>query len=193
MYEYIKGRLSEVTPTHAVVDCGGVGYLLQISLNTYGAIKDLQEVKLFAHQAIREDAHVLFGFFEDAERETFRLLISVSGVGAATARVILSSLSAAELEKAISGADLITLKRVKGIGAKTAERIIVDLRDKMGKIAAVLPSVSAGFASSAEASMALVALGFPRVAADKAVSRAAQELGQAGKVEDVIKLALKYL
>lgn len=194
MYEYIKGRLHAITPTYAVIDCNGVGYHLNISLHTYTAVKEKTEVLLYAHLAIKEDAHTLFGFAEDSERELFRLLISVSGVGAATARMILSSLTPHEVERAITSADVITLKKIKGIGAKTAERIIIDLRDKMGKVAlSGLPNITTPKGTSSEAALALVALGFTKSLADKAIDKAIQDNGENQKVEDLIKQALKYL
>ncbi|MDE6457865.1 MAG: Holliday junction branch migration protein RuvA [Muribaculum sp.] len=128
MIEYIKGQLASLTPTDAVIEAGGIGYLLEISLTTYSALENMKgEVKLMVHEVIREDAHVLFGFSEERERSLFRLLIGVSGVGANTARIILSSIPVAELEIVITSGDHTRLKNVKGIGIKTAQRIIVDL------------------------------------------------------------------
>ncbi|HNY09805.1 MAG TPA: Holliday junction ATP-dependent DNA helicase RuvA, partial [Tenuifilaceae bacterium] len=124
MYDYIVGKLAELTPTHAVVEVGGLGYHVNISLQTYSAINGMNEVKLYLHQVIREDAHLLYGFFEPKEREIFRLLISVSGVGASTARLILSSLNADELQAAILTENINLIKQVKGIGLKTAQRIV---------------------------------------------------------------------
>lgn len=195
MIDFIEGKLDRVTPTYAVVDCNGVGYLANISLNTYTRIKDQVQVKLLTHLSIREDAHVLYGFADEHEREVFRLLISVSGVGAATARMILSSLSAHDTEKAILGGDILTLKKIKGIGAKSAERIIVDLRDKVGKGGSSEWSVVAGGASGRlqEASLALTALGFNRQAIDKALQKVQANQGRDLSVEELIKTALKYL
>lgn len=195
MIDFIEGKLDRVTPTYAVVDCNGVGYLANISLNTYTRIKDQVQVKLLTHLSIREDAHVLYGFADEHEREVFRLLISVSGVGAATARMILSSLSAHDTEKAILGGDILTLKKIKGIGAKSAERIIVDLRDKVGKGGSTEWSVVAGGASGRlqEASLALTALGFNRQAIDKALQKVQANHGSDLSVEELIKTALKYL
>ena len=134
MYEYIKGRLASLEPTQAVIDCGGVGYLLEISLNTYEALRRAEgdSVKLYAHHVVREDAQQLFGFSDMAEREMFRLLVSISGVGNQTARVMLSSLTVDELRTAIQTQDVKKVQRVKGIGAKTAQRIVLELADKMG-------------------------------------------------------------
>ena len=135
MIDHLAGKIDKITPTYAVIECNGVGYITHISLHTYSQIKDSTNTKILTHLAIREDAHVLYGFADEHERELFRQLISVSGIGAATARVILSSLNPGEIERAIASGDVITLKRIKGIGAKSAERIIVDLRDKVGKSA----------------------------------------------------------
>ena len=135
MYEYISGRLSSITPANAVVDCCGVGYLLEITLNTYSAIQESSEVKLWVHEVIREDAHLLYGFYSTQERTMFRLLLGVNGVGAATARMMLSSLSVEELTNAIAGGDAKTVQRVKGVGAKTAQRIVLELQDKVGDTA----------------------------------------------------------
>lgn len=194
MYEYIQGKLDITTPTYAVVDCQGVGYQLHISLHTYSRINGQPEVKLWCHHVVREDAQLLYGFAEVHERELFRQLISVSGVGAATARMILSSLNPAEVEKAIVGGDVNTLKRIKGIGAKSAERIIVDLKDKLGKgshIAGSMIPLAGG--QSYEAGLALQALGFQKAAIDKALLKAVDSEGDDAKVETLIKTALKYL
>ncbi len=195
MIDHLEGKLDRVTPTYAVVDCNGVGYLANISLNTYARIKDLTRVKLLTHLSIREDAHVLYGFADEHEREVFRLLISVSGVGAATARMILSSLTAHDTEKAILSGDLLTLKKIKGIGAKSAERIIVDLRDKVGKGSPTEWSAVVGGHSGRmqEATLALTALGFNRQAIDKALQKVQADQGRDLSVEELIKTALKYL
>ena len=164
MIEYIKGELSELTPTYAIIDCGGVGYLLNISVPTYSALDGAKSAKLLVHEAIREDAHVLYGFVNEQERSLFRLLIGVSGVGANTARMILSSIAAPKLEQIIMTGDHSVLKKVKGIGSKTAERIIVDLKDKIKPIGDTLilqPSLTNEVFE--EALAALVLLGFNRV------------------------------
>lgn len=195
MFNYINGRLDEATPTYAVIDCSGVGYLLEITLNTYSQIKDLQQVKLLVHEVIREDAHLLIGFYTSAEREMFRLLVSVNGVGAATARMMLSSLTVDELTRAIVDGDVKRVQKVKGIGAKTAQRILLELRDKVDptKIMAsdnnMLPSYNNK--NSDEALSALAMLGFPKAAAEKVLSKVS-DTNPGASVEELIKLALAH-
>lgn len=195
MYNYIRGKLDEATPAYAVVDCGGVGYLLEISVNTYSQIKDLDEVKLLVHEVVREDAHLLIGFYTEAERQMFRLLIGVNGVGAATARIMLSSLTVDELTRAILDQDVKRVQKVKGIGAKTAQRILLELRDKVDPFATGLPAGSAGAASSGsnaeEALSALVMLGFPKTAAEKVLDKVCGT-NPGASVEDLIKLTLAH-
>jgi Holliday junction DNA helicase RuvA len=161
-----------LTPTYAVIDCGGVGYMLNISVPTYSALDGLKSAKLLVHEAIREDAHVLYGFINEQERSLFRLLIGVSGVGANTARMILSSIAAPQLEQFILSGDHAMLKKVKGIGSKTAERIIVDLKDKIkptGDTFILQPSVTNEVYE--EALAALVMLGFNRVQSQKVLKK----------------------
>lgn len=193
MYEYLKGTLTDITPTYAIVEAAGVGYFVNISLQTYTEISSSKEVLLYIHQQIREDAHVLYGFAKKEERELFRLLIGVSGVGAATARIMLSSLKSNELTGAIASGNIATLKGIKGIGAKTAERIIVDLKDKVMKVAIdgdlSLPSVTD---SSREAIAALIALGFAKPATEKAVSTVLKQ-DPTISVEELIRSALQRL
>jgi len=191
MYEYISGKLASLTAATAVVDCGGVGYLLEITLNTYSAIQEKQEVKLWVHEVIREDAHILCGFFTQKEREMFRLLLGVNGVGAATARMMLSSLSVEELTNAIATKDVKLVQRVKGIGAKTAQRIVLELQDKVGTspTSAGMAAVPVVSQNKEEALSALVMLGFPKAAADKVL----QGLDNSLNVEGLIKEALKRL
>ncbi len=195
MYNYIRGKLDEATPAYAVVDCGGVGYMLVISVNTYSQIKDLDEVKLLVHEVVREDAHLLIGFYTEAERQMFRLLIGVNGVGAATARIMLSSLTVDELTRAILDQDVKRVQKVKGIGAKTAQRILLELRDKVDPFATGLPAGSAGAASSGsnaeEALSALVMLGFPKTAAEKVLDKVCGA-NPGASVEDLIKLTLAH-
>ncbi|MBQ0160252.1 MAG: Holliday junction branch migration protein RuvA [Bacteroidales bacterium] len=189
MYEYISGQLVSLTAATAVIDCGGVGYLMEITLNTYSAIQEKQQARLWVHEIIREDAHLLYGFYTTAERDMFRLLLAVSGVGAATARMMLSSLSVAELTNAIAAQDAKQIQRVKGVGAKTAQRIVIELQDKVeasGTIAAAAPAASQ---NKEEALSALVMLGFPKAAADKVL----QKLDNTLSVEGLIKEALGKL
>ena len=196
MYNYIRGPIDEINPAYAVIDCHGVGYLLEITLNTYSQIKDLDEVKLLVHEVIREDAHLLFGFYTTAERDMFRLLLAVNGVGAATARMMLSSLTVDELSKAILDQDVKRVQKVKGIGAKTAQRILLELRDKIDPFATQALSAT-GMAATAksgnadEALSALVMLGFPRPASEKVIAQVIKEQPTAS-VEEIIKLALAH-
>lgn len=197
MIEYIKGELAELQPAYAVVDCHGVGYGLSISLNTYSAIQGKQQVKLFVYEAIREDAYVLYGFATAQERKLFVQLISVSGIGGNTARMILSELSPAELCNVISTGNDKMLKTVKGIGLKTAQRIIVELKDKIdmegipaGAVSAPVEPVNKQVAD--EAVSALTMLGFAAAASAKTV-HALLKADPTLTVESVIKQALKRL
>ena len=199
MIEYIRGELIETTPTLAVIDCNGIGYGIHISLNTYSAIQGKKNIKLYIHEAIREDAHVLFGFSTKQERELFLLLISVSGIGGNTARMILSALSPTELCNVISSGNEKLLKGVKGIGLKTAQRIIVDLKDKIATtsgLEAISGSVttlpSAHSEVYDEAIAALTMLGFAQAPSQKVVTGILKEEPDL-TVEKVIKLALKRL
>ena len=199
MIEYVKGLLDELTPAMAVVECQGVGYGLNISLNTFSAIQGQTQVKLYTYEAIREDAHVLFGFSTKQERELFTLLISVPGIGGSTARMILSALTPAELCDVISSGNDRILKAVKGIGQKTAQRIIVDLKDKIATVGIesgqpVVGQVthSANEEVKDEAVAALTMLGFPPASSQKVVLAILKEEPEM-KVEQVIKLALKRL
>ena len=198
MIEYIRGELAEITPAQAVVDCHGVGYAINISLNTYSAIQGKPNVKLYIYEAIREDAYVLYGFSTKQERELFLLLISVSGIGGNTARMILSALSPTELCNVISSSNEKLLKGVKGIGLKTAQRIIVDLKDKIAStgIETVAGSVTSLPVSHSEvyeeAVAALTMLGFAQAPSQKVVTAILKEEPELA-VEKVIKLALKRL
>ena len=193
MYDYLRGEIAEIAPTYAVIDCGGVGYYVNISLNTYTAIQNLREAKLFVYEAIREDAYTLFGFRDKQEREMFELLISVSGVGPNTARMILSSLTVDDLMSVIASGNSGMLKSVKGIGAKPAQRIIVDLKDKVTGVggAAAVAEQGSGEAYD-EAVAALIMLGFTRAAVQKTVGKLLREQPTL-KVEEIIKMALKLL
>lgn len=199
MIEYIKGELAEFTPTLATIEAAGVGYGLNISLNTYTAIQGKKEVKLFVYESLREDAHILFGFATRKERELFELLITVSGVGPGTARMVLSSLSPAELCNSISTGDERLIKGVKGIGLKTAQRIIVDLRDKIVSLG-ITDEIPVGGSVATpvnkqvkdEAVSALTMLGFSPAPSQKVVVEILKE--QPGlPVEQVVKLALKRI
>lgn len=197
MIEYLKGELAELTPATAIIECCGVGYETSITLNTYSALQDKKDVKVYIYEVIREDTHQLFGFSNKQERELFLLLISVSGIGGNTARTILSAFTVNELCEAIFTGNEAAIKSVKGIGLKTAQRIIIDLKDKIKGIgsnvqsaatAAILPNndVIDGAVS------ALVMLGFPAAATNKVV-QAIVKSEPAATVEQVIKLALKQL
>lgn len=192
MYEYIKGRVEELSPAMAIIEANQVGYAVNISLNTYAALEDKTEAKLYIHEAIREDAFTLYGFAEKAERDLFLLLISVSGVGANTARMILSSFSVPELEAIISGENVNQLKAVKGIGLKTAQRIIVDLKDKVGKETSPLGAQIQTNNNREEALTALVLLGFNRSASAKVVDKIIAG-DPSISLEKIIKDALKQL
>lgn len=195
MIYHIEGKLVEKTPTYAVIDCGGVGYQLHISLHTFSKIGDGEHCRLFAHLAIREDAHVLFGFADQEEKELFLDLTSVSGVGPSTARMILSSMNPAEIKQAIHTGNVSALKSVKGIGEKSAQRIIVDLKGRLSKETAGLPSnfFPADNKIRGEALTALVTLGFARNVAEKALDKVLKAEGNVVSVEHLIKLALKNL
>ncbi len=193
MIEYIKGTLVSLTPTDAVIETSGIGYCLEISLTTYASLEGKSDVKLLVHEVIREDAHILFGFIDERERDLFRHLIGVSGVGANTARIILSSIPVAELEIVITSGDHARLKNVKGIGIKTAQRIIVDLKDKIkpGE-AALLIQPSVTNESFEEALAALLMLGFPRPQSQKVLKKLF-DAEPSMKVETAIKKALSML
>lgn len=194
MINHIHGTLTEKNPTYAVIDCNGVGYLLHISLYTYSRLPADGKVKLLAHLAIKEDAHTLYGFSDESERTLFRHLISVNGVGASTARVMLSSLNPPELQQAIITNNASALQAIKGIGAKTALRILVDLKDKLTK-SGPLEELSSVLDNSIkkEALSALVALGFQKAVAEKALEKATRSIAGEMSVEQMIKSALKFL
>lgn len=193
MIEYITGQITDLTPASVVLECNGIGYFLNISLTTYSALSSKTAGRLFVYEAIREDAYVLYGFLDRRERELFLALISVSGVGPNTARMILSSLTPAELEQVIASGNVSLLKGVKGIGAKTAERIIVDLKDKIKPGGDTL-SISTPSHNEAqeEAVAALVMLGFSQAQSQKAVQKLLKE-SPLLKVEALIKAALKMM
>ena len=193
MITQIRGRLVEKNPTDVVIDCNGVGYLLHISLNTFSKLPEDEAVLLYTYLSIKEDAHTLFGFISKIEREVFKLLISVSGVGPSIARTMCSSMTSDEIQNAIASGNVAVIQSVKGIGAKTAQRVIVDLKDKILKTFDIdQVSVSASNTNKDEALSALEVLGFHKKQADKVVSKIMTENPDAS-VENLIKLALKNL
>lgn len=194
MINHLRGRLVDKTPTYAVIECAGVGYLVHISLNTASRIGTDEQVLMLVHEVIREDAHELFGFIEEGERAMFRKLISVSGVGANTARMILSSMNPSDLVAAIMTGDVSALKNVKGIGAKTAQRIIVDLHDKFSGDEKITEKFyNEGNTVLGEALSALSSLGFDKTKAQKTLDSIVKNEGTNISVEDLIKKALKQL
>lgn len=197
MIEYIKGVVTDITPATAILECYGIGYEINISLNTYSTIQNKKDTKLYIYEVIREDTHILFGFFEKKERELFLLLISVSGIGGNTARMILSAFTVNELCDIISNGNDNLLKSVKGIGLKTAQRVIIDLKDKIKLIGHVSTGESPSLVSQMtetgeEAVSALTMLGFASAASQKVVASILKE-EPAAPIEKVIKLALKRL
>src|SRR6476620_8966785 len=172
MIAHLQGKLVEKSPTEVVIDCGGIGYHVNISLHTYSLIPSSENIKLFTHLQIKEDAHTLFGFVEKSEREIFRMLLSVSGIGASIARTMLSSLEPKQIINAIASGDVATIQKIKGIGSKTAQRVIIDLKD--------------------EALSALEVLGFVRKTSEKIIEKIVKEDPEA-TVETIIKKALKNL
>jgi len=193
MYDYLKGRVIEMTPAYLIIDTGSIGFFVHISLNTFSLLGQKENVTLYIHQIIREDAHLLFGFAEKKEREIFRLLISVSGIGANTARLVLSSIKPEELGNAIQNGNVVLLKNIKGIGEKTAQRIIIELKDKIekGETNEFGGTLNRTVVTD-EAVSALIMLGFQKNKIEKAV----QELYNKDKsihVEELVKRALKSL
>lgn len=193
MISHIQGKLSEKHPTHVVIDCNGVGYMLHISLHTFSQIPDSESLKLYTHLQIKEDAHTLYGFSSLAERDIFRLLISVSGVGASIARTMLSSLTPVQVREGIATADVALIQSIKGIGAKTAQRVILDLKDKVLKIYDINEvSVSKDNTNKNEALSALEVLGFVKKQAERVVDKIIASQPDAN-LETIIKQALKNL
>jgi Holliday junction DNA helicase RuvA len=193
MIYHLKGQLIEKNPTHVVIDCNGVGYFIHISLHTFSLLKNSETIHLYTHLQVKEDSQTLFGFMEKSERELFRLLISVSGVGSSTARTMLSSLEPKQIMEAIASGDAATIQKIKGIGTKTAQRVILDLKDKILKVFGVDQIfVSQNNTNREEALSALETLGFLRKPAEKVVDRIMKE-NTDPTVETIIKLSLKNL
>lgn len=193
MITQLSGKLIEKNPTHVVIDCGGVGYEVNISLHTYEQLPKDENIKLFTYMQVREDAQTLYGFAEKVEREVFKKLISVSGIGANTARLMFSSLSPAEIIEAISTSDVDTIKSVKGIGAKTAQRVIVDLKDKVSEVNSSLENLTfSNNTNRTEALSALETLGYSKKQVEKVVARIVKMEPEAS-VEFILKQALKNL
>ncbi|WP_298541682.1 Holliday junction branch migration protein RuvA [uncultured Aquimarina sp.] len=193
MITQIKGRLVEKNPTDVIIDCNGVGYILHISLHTFSLLSDQEVIQLYTHLQVKEDSHTLFGFAEKSEREIFRLLISVSGIGASTARTMLSSLHPDQIKDAIASNDVATIQSIKGIGAKTAQRLIIDLKDKILKVYNIDElSVSQNNTNKDEALSALETLGFNRKQVEKVVDKILK-VSPVETVENIIKQALKNL
>ena len=196
MFDYIKGDIAELTPAFVVIEAAGIGYCIHITLPTFTALNGKPNARLYVYEAIREDAHLLFGFMNQAERQLFLLLISVSGIGANTARMIMSSYSTQEIQEMIATGNVSALNAIKGIGTKTAQRIIVDLKDKILKIAGTgsgsATSVTANSEVKEEAVSALVMLGFAAAASQKAVDQILKNDPNL-RVEQLIKTALKIM
>ena len=193
MIAHLQGKLVEKTPTQVVIDCGGVGYHVNISLHTYSLLPATDFIKLFTHLQIKEDAHTLFGFVEKSEREIFKLLLSVSGIGASIARTMLSSLDPKQITNAIASADVVTIQSIKGIGSKTAQRVILDLKEKVLKLYDLDEvSMSQSNTSRDEALSALEVLGFVRKTSERIVEKIIKE-DPDSSVESIIKKALKIL
>ena len=195
MIAYVTGKVAHKNPSFVVIEAGGIGYHVNISLYTYTKIEGAEQVKLLTHFHVKEDQQTLFGFYEEQERTLFRLLISVSGVGPATALVVLSSMNADELRAAVIGEDVGTIRKVKGIGPKTAQRIILDLKDKMIKESGEAPTMLSVQSNTlrAEALSALVNLGFARPAVQRALNRVLAAHPDTATPENLIKLALREL
>ncbi len=193
MIAHLQGKLVEKTPTHIVIDCGGVGYHVNISLHTYSLLPNTDFVKLYTHLQIKEDSHTLFGFVEKSEKEIFKLLISVSGIGASIARTMLSSLDPKQITNAIASGDVVTIQSIKGIGSKTAQRVILDLKEKVLKLYDLDEvSMQQSNTNRDEALSALEVLGFLRKASEKIIEKIVKEDPDAS-VESIIKKALKNL
>jgi len=198
MLAYLTGKITYKTATHVYLECNGVAYFVNISLNTFSQIENAENVKLFTHLVVREDAHTLFGFFSEEEKNMFLHLISVSGVGPNTARLVLSSMSTSEFQKAIIQEDVRLIQSIKGIGPKAAQRLILELRDKLKKSSTqegidIAQTYGVRSVMADEALAALTMLGFQKVQAEKAIQKVLKENQQTQSVEELIKLSLKNL
>jgi Holliday junction DNA helicase RuvA len=198
MFAYLNGKITYKTPTHVYLECNGVAYFVNISLNTFSQIENEENVKLFTHLVVREDAHTLFGFFSEEEKNMFLHLISVSGVGPNTARLVLSSMSTAEFQKAIIQEDVRLIQSIKGIGPKAAQRLILELKDKLKKVSVqegidIAQTYGNRSVMTDEALAALAMLGFQKAQAEKAVQKVMKDNQQVQSVEELIKLSLKNL
>jgi holliday junction DNA helicase RuvA len=192
MITYLKGKLVHKEPAHVIIEVNGIGYQVMISLNTFSEIKDREDIKLFTYLNIREDAHVLFGFANELEKSMFLNLISVNGVGPSTALMVLSSMTPNDLKNAIMREDSASLQAVKGIGGKTAQRLILELKDKVKKEAFEAPlSAGANNTITREALTALMTLGIPKAAAEKSIEAVLKKSGNSLSLEELVKLALK--
>ncbi|MCB0484639.1 MAG: Holliday junction branch migration protein RuvA [Flavobacteriaceae bacterium] len=193
MITHLRGKLVEKNPTYVVIECNGVGYFIHISLNTYSKITDSEAIKLYTYLSVKEDSHTLYGFMDALEREVFKLLISVSGIGTATARTMLSSMTPEQVQQAIASEDVATIQSVKGIGVKTAQRVIIELKDKIVKTYQISEdSAHSNNTIKEEALSALEVLGFARKQVDKLVQKIIQESPEI-TLENIIKQALKNL
>ncbi|WP_339726589.1 Holliday junction branch migration protein RuvA [Maribacter stanieri] len=193
MIHHLRGKLVEKNPTHVIIECGGVGYFVNISLNTFSKLPEQENISVYTHLQVKEDSHTLFGFVEKSEREIFRLLLSVSGIGSSIARTMLSSMSPSQVRDAIANGDVASIQAIKGIGAKTAQRVILDLRDKVLKVYDIDElSLSTNNTNKDEALSALEVLGFARKQSERVVDKVLSQDASLS-VENIIKLALKNL
>jgi holliday junction DNA helicase RuvA len=194
MYDFIAGKIDRITPTEVVIDCNGIGYLLHISLNTFEVLKDKKETKLYAHLIVREDSHTLYGFATTNERQMYVKLVGVNGVGPSTARMILSSMRVDDVVAAITNNNIAVLKTIKGIGPKAAQRLVVELQDKLGGIGSdEAYTLSGGSTQMDEAMEALIALGFAKPAVNKILLRISADADNNATTEELIKKSLQLL
>jgi len=194
MYEFIEGKFEQQTPSYIVVNAGGVGYHIEISLTTFADLKEKTQGRVLTHLIVREDERILFGFSTKTERDLFRMLLSVNGIGAGTARMLLSSLNCRELLSAIGEGNVVAIKQVKGIGEKTAQRVVLELRDKISKMGFISEQSSVGNNKNYDqAFKALQTLGFNKIVIEKTLSKIMKEASSTITTEDIIKAALKIL